>query len=75
MAVAGGVAPWTIRASAGALPLRDESVDAAMAVLTMHHWDAEQERGVREMRRVARGAVVILTFDPEVSRRSSFSAP
>ncbi len=58
-----------IRASAGALPLRDESVDAAMAVLTMHHWDAEQERGVREMRRVARGAVVILTFDPEVSRR------
>ena len=56
-----------IRASAGALPLRDASVDAAMAVLSLHHWDAEQERGVRELRRVARGPVVILTFDPQVS--------
>jgi SAM-dependent methyltransferase len=56
-----------IRASAGELPLRDGSVDAAMAVLTIHHWDGEQERGVRELRRVARGAVVILTFDASVS--------
>jgi SAM-dependent methyltransferase len=56
-----------IRASAGALPLRDESVDAAMALLTLHHWDDEQERGVRELRRVARGPVVILTYDPRVS--------
>jgi SAM-dependent methyltransferase len=53
------VAP-AIQASAGALPLRDNSVDAAMAVLTIHHWDDEQERGVRELRRVARGPVVIL---------------
>jgi SAM-dependent methyltransferase len=56
-----------IRASAGALPLRDGSVDAAMAILSVHHWDAEQERGVGEMRRVARGPVVILTYDAEVS--------
>jgi SAM-dependent methyltransferase len=56
-----------IRASAGELPLRDRSVDAAMAILSVHHWDAEQERGVREMRRVARGPVVIMTYDPEVS--------
>jgi SAM-dependent methyltransferase len=56
-----------IRASAAELPLRDHSVDAAMAVLTVHHWDDDQEQGVREMRRVARDAVVILTFDPEVS--------
>jgi len=56
-----------IRAAAGALPLRDASVDAAMAVVTVHHWDADQERGVRELRRVARGPVVILTFDPRVS--------
>jgi SAM-dependent methyltransferase len=56
-----------IRAGAGALPLRDDSVDAAMAILTVHHWDEDQERGVREMRRVARGAVVILTYDAEVS--------
>jgi SAM-dependent methyltransferase len=56
-----------IRASADALPLRDRSVDAAMAILTVHHWDAAQERGVRELRRVARGPVVILTYDPRVS--------
>jgi SAM-dependent methyltransferase len=56
-----------IRASAGSLPLRDGSVDAAMAVLSLHHWDEERERGVRELRRVARGAVVILTYDATVS--------
>jgi SAM-dependent methyltransferase len=59
--------PPAIRASAGQLPLHDRSVDAAMAVLTVHHWDTEQEAGVREMRRVARGAVVILTYDATVS--------
>jgi SAM-dependent methyltransferase len=58
-----------IRATAGSLPLRDGSVDAAMAILTVHHWDAEQERGVRELRRVARGPVVILTFDAAVCAR------
>jgi SAM-dependent methyltransferase len=56
-----------IRAGAGELPLRDRSVDAAMAVLTVHHWDDDQERGVRELRRVARGPVVIFTFDARVS--------
>ena len=58
-----------IRAGAGELPLRDASVDAAMAVLTIHHWDADQERGVRELRRVARAAVVILTYDSSVSEQ------
>jgi hypothetical protein len=56
-----------LRASAGALPLHDASVDAAMAVLTIHHWDVECEAGVRELRRVARGRVVIATIDAEVS--------
>jgi len=59
--------PPPIRASAGQLPLHDQSVDAAMAILTVHHWDTELEAGVRELRRVARGAVVILTYDAEVS--------
>lgn len=56
-----------IRASAGSIPLRDRSVDAAMAVLSVHHWDEEREKGVRELRRVARGAVVILTYDAAMS--------
>jgi hypothetical protein len=30
-------------------------------------WDDEREAGVRELRRVARGPVVILTYLPEVS--------
>lgn len=59
--------PPAIRATADALPLRDQSVDAAMAVLTIHHWDGCQERGVREMRRVARGPIAIVTYDPEIS--------
>ena len=56
-----------IRADAAHLPLRDGSVDAAMAVLTVHHWDHDQRGGVRELRRVARDAVVIVTYDPTVS--------
>ncbi len=56
-----------IRASAAELPLRSGSVDAAMAVLTIHHWDEGRERGVREMRRVATGPVVIVTIDADVS--------
>jgi hypothetical protein len=56
-----------IRASAGRLPLRDGAVDAAMTILGLHQWDAEQARGARELRRVAAGPVVILTFDPRVS--------
>lgn len=55
-----------IRAFAGDLPLHDASVDAAMSVLSVHHWDASQERGVRELRRVARGPVAIVTFDARV---------
>lgn len=56
-----------LRGSAYPLPLRDDSVDAAMAVVTVHHWDDDLERGVRELRRVARGPVVIVTYDPTVS--------
>jgi SAM-dependent methyltransferase len=58
-----------IRAYAQELPLRDRSVDAALAVLTIHHWGDGCERGVRELRRVARGPVVIVTFDAAVCAR------
>ncbi len=59
--------PRAILAEAYPLPLADRSVDGAMALLTMHHWDGQQECGVRELRRVARGPVVILTYDPRAS--------
>ena len=56
-----------LRGTAGSLPLRDASVDASMAILSVHHWDREQRSGIRELRRVSRGPVVILTYDPRVS--------
>lgn len=55
-----------ILATAQELPLADESVDAAMTVLSLHHWFPDAERGVREMRRVARGPVIIMTIDADV---------
>lgn len=52
-----------VQASAEALPFADGTFDAALAVLTVHHW-SDKARGLREMRRVARGTVVVLTYDP-----------
>jgi SAM-dependent methyltransferase len=52
-----------IQASADDLPFDDKSFDAAMAILTIHHWP-DKEAGLREMRRVTRGRIVLLTFDP-----------
>lgn len=49
-------------ARAERLPFDDDSFDAAMACITIHHWEP-QEAGLVEMRRVARGPVVVLTFD------------
>jgi len=45
------------------LPFDDNSFDASMAILTIHHW-ADKAKGLKEMRRVTRGPVVVLTFDP-----------
>jgi SAM-dependent methyltransferase len=59
-----GAAP-VVQAVAEALPLRDRAFDAAMAVLTVHHW-RNFARGMDELRRVARRRVVIVTWDPEV---------
>jgi SAM-dependent methyltransferase len=55
--------PAAIAGSAEALPLGDKSVDAAMGVLTDHHW-TDRAAGLRELRRVARRRVVLFTFDP-----------
>jgi SAM-dependent methyltransferase len=61
-----GAAP-PVRGLAEALPLRDGSVDAALAVLTVHHW-TDVEAGIAELRRVARQRIVILTWDQAVFR-------
>jgi SAM-dependent methyltransferase len=51
-----------IDARAETLPLDDDSVDAAMACVTIHHWQPPAA-GLAELRRVARGPVVVFTFD------------
>jgi SAM-dependent methyltransferase len=56
-----------VRAVAEALPVPNRCFDAALAVLTVHHWEAP-ELGLRELRRVAPRQVV-LTWDPDVQAR------
>lgn len=58
---AAGAAP-VLEGRAEALPLDDESVDAAMGVFTIHHW-SDLGAGLAEMRRVARKRIVLLTID------------
>jgi len=55
-----------LAAYAEGLPFDDQSLDAAMAVCTVHHWQ-DPVAGLREMRRVARRVVVFLfdTSDPD----------
>jgi SAM-dependent methyltransferase len=53
----------SIQASAEDLPFGDASFDSGMAILTVHHWP-DKAAGLRELRRVTRGKVVVLTFDP-----------
>lgn len=47
---------------AEALPLDDGAVDAAMAMMTVHQW-SDLDRGLAELRRVARGPVVVMAGD------------
>ena len=54
-----------VRASAMALPFADDAFEAALAVLTIHHW-ADLAEGLREMKRTARRRLVILTYDTSV---------
>lgn len=60
-------APPALRAVAEALPFRDRSFDAALAVLTVHHWD-DLEQGLRELQRVAPRQVVFY-FEPSYAAR------
>jgi SAM-dependent methyltransferase len=49
-------------AKAEALPFDEDSFDAAMACVTIHHWQSPMQ-GLAELRRVARGPVVVFTFE------------
>ena len=52
-----------VDATAEDLPFEDDSYDAAMATFSVHQWQG-LAAGLAELRRVARGPVVVLTCDP-----------
>jgi SAM-dependent methyltransferase len=51
-------------AGAVRLPYDDDSFDAAVSAFALDRWD-DLERGLSEVRRVTRGPIVVLTFDPD----------
>jgi SAM-dependent methyltransferase len=52
-----------VQASAESLPFEGGSFDAAMAVLTVHHW-TDLDAGLGELQRVTRDRILVVTFDP-----------
>jgi SAM-dependent methyltransferase len=60
--------PAAVDATAEDLPYGDGSFDAAMTTFSVHQW-SDLRAGLREVRRVTRGPVVILTCDPGRLRR------
>jgi hypothetical protein len=55
--------PTALDATAEKLPFPDSHFDAGMATFTVHQW-SDLGAGLREMRRVTRGPVLVLTCDP-----------
>lgn len=63
-----GSAP-VLRGVAERLPFPDDAFDAAMAILTVHHW-TDPAAGLAELRRVTAGPVVVFTFDRAVHEQT-----
>jgi SAM-dependent methyltransferase len=53
-----------VQGDAEHLPFEDNSFDAAMAVITVHHW-THVRAGIAEMLRVSRERVIVVCFDYE----------
>jgi SAM-dependent methyltransferase len=49
---------------AEALPFPDAAFDAALAILTIHHW-TDAAAGLAEVRRVTRGRIVVMTWEAD----------
>jgi SAM-dependent methyltransferase len=61
-----GALPPALIGLANAIPFDDDAFDAAMAILTVHHWP-DVNAGLRELRRVTRGPIVVMSFDPDAA--------
>jgi hypothetical protein len=59
--------PAALDAVAENLPFPDGAFDAAMTTFSVHQW-SDLKAGLREMRRVTSGPVVVLTCDPKLVR-------
>lgn len=59
--------PRAVNAVAESLPFGDGEFDGAMTLFSVHQW-SDAAAGLREMRRVTRGPVVVLTCDPALVR-------
>lgn len=57
-----------IDATAECLPFPNDHFDGAMTTFSVHQW-TDLDAGLREMRRVTRGPVVVLTCDPDLVER------
>jgi SAM-dependent methyltransferase len=57
-----------VQAEAEALPFDDKSFDAALTVLSDHHW-RDRTQGLRELARVARRRVVLFNLHPAQAER------
>jgi SAM-dependent methyltransferase len=62
-----GAAP-VVQGRAEALPFPDQSFDAALGILTVHHWK-DRVGGLSECARVARSKVVFLTSDFDICEK------
>ncbi len=60
-----------VQGSAESLPVATASVDAAMSILSAHHW-SDLDRGLGEMARIARKRVVMLTWVPDAPNAVPF---
>jgi SAM-dependent methyltransferase len=60
--------PRAVDAVAQALPFADKSFDAAMTTFSVHQWP-DLAAGLREMRRVTRGPMAIISGDPDALDR------
>jgi SAM-dependent methyltransferase len=52
-----------VNAKADNIPFDDNSFDSSMAMVTVHHWP-DMDKGLKELRRVTKDRVIIMTFDP-----------
>lgn len=68
-----GMSAPAVQAVAEALPFRDRSFDASMAIFTVHHW-ADQTGGLAELQRVARRRIIVFTADRMKRPRGNLTA-